>query len=428
MSGRAEARSSGSRVGLPCFRARAKLPAGEAPSAMNITLSVNGRFHAFDVAHELHRRGLLHTLITSYPKRHTRRWSIPDDRTVALPLIEVAKRVIERAFGGPAELLAAPFDALASRLIPRDSHVVETWSGSSLWTIERARSLGIPSVLKRSSAHITVQSELLVEEYARWGASGTPVPSFIIERELAEYESADYILASSSYIARTLLERGVPRAKVLTIPLAVDTRQFAPAPMSHEGFRVVFCGSATLQKGIPYLLQAMKRLAGRGVELWFVGSVSPEVRGLFDQFGGPWIRELGRVAHHELPSLYGQCDVLCLPSIQEGFGTVVAQAMACGLPVIVSENVGAADLVDAEVGTIVPIRDVDALERSIQRLLEDRETCRAMGRAAERRVRRGSSWSDYVDRLVEVYATRVLGRADETPAELPVHDRAAGGE
>ena len=372
---------------------------------MQITLSVNGRFHSFDVARELARRGQLRRLITSYPFFVARRWEIPRARAVCLPGIELTKRVVNRWSPWPAELLCAPYDAMAARLLPEDSDLVESWSGSSLLTIRRARALGVTSVVKRSSAHIVVQSELLQEEHARWGVKGNAVPPFIIERELREYEEADYILTSSAFIARTFRERGVDRRKILCLPLAVDTSAFHPGSTPHRGFRLLFCGAASLQKGIPYLLQAFAALRLPDAELWLVGGIGDDVRPLLERFGGPWLRCLGPVPHQQLAEVYRACDALCLPSIQDGFGTVVTQAMACGLPVIVSENVGAADALDPSTGMVVPVRDVDALGRAIVALYDDPERRRAMGRRAAERVRGAGSWSAYVEALLGLYGS-----------------------
>ena len=391
---------------------------------MRITLSVNGRFHSFDVARELSRRQQLCRLITSYPGFVARRWGLPPSQVRALPAIELLKRVAIRVFDAPGELLCAPYDLLASHLVPEESELVETWSGSSLHTLARARALGAVSVLKRSSAHIVTQRELLQEEYRRWGMEDrTPIPAFIVERELREYDEADYVLTSSRFIARTFRDRGVPPHKVLCLPLAVDTSSFRAAQRDDRTFRVLFCGAASLRKGVPYLLKAFASLALPDAELWFVGGIAAELRPLFARLGGPNVRVLGSVPHGSLPAIYQQCDVLCLPSIEEGFGTVVTQAMACGLPVIVSENVGAADALAGapDAGCIVPIRDARALADAILGLYEDRVRCRAMGQRAAAALRRGDgcgSWSDYAERLLALYRS-LRGLSDAALSAAP---------
>jgi glycosyltransferase involved in cell wall biosynthesis len=90
---------------------------------------------------------------------------------------------------------------------------------------------------------------------------------------------------------------------------------------------------------------------------------------------------------------------------------VVPQAMGCGLPVIVTENVGAADIVkDGENGFIIPIRDVDALKEKLIFLYENQTDCQEMGKLAHESVRSGCTWDDYGDRLIDFLYSISLSR------------------
>jgi starch synthase len=100
-------------------------------------------------------------------------------------------------------------------------------------------------------------------------------------------------------------------------------------------------------------------------------------------------------------------------SVQEGWGMVLAEAMACGLPVICSANTAAEDIVSEGVeGYIVPIRDVEALKSRIKWCYEHREERAAMGQAARQRVSQGFSWDNYGEKIHEAYsrALRARGR------------------
>jgi glycosyltransferase involved in cell wall biosynthesis len=92
-------------------------------------------------------------------------------------------------------------------------------------------------------------------------------------------------------------------------------------------------------------------------------------------------------------------DVLVLPSIEDGFGLVMAEAMACGCAIISSTNTGGSDLyTDGVEGYIVPIRDPKALADRLQQLVEDRDLLARMRRAAKAKVAQIGGWSDYGDR------------------------------
>ena len=97
--------------------------------------------------------------------------------------------------------------------------------------------------------------------------------------------------------------------------------------------------------------------------------------------------------------------VLVLPSVQDGFGMVMAQAMACACPVIASLNTGGEDLfTDGDEGFIVPIRDVNALAVRLQQLADNPEQRFAMGQRALARVQSFSGWNQYGDKAMAIYA------------------------
>ena len=112
----------------------------------------------------------------------------------------------------------------------------------------------------------------------------------------------------------------------------------------------------------------------------------------------------GHQPQRELVEFYAHCDALCAFSIQDGFSVTVPQAMACGLPVIASANVGASDLITpGENGQIVAARDVEGLKQAILELHSDTEQCAEMGKTALERVRDGYSWQDYGTRMADAY-------------------------
>jgi len=112
------------------------------------------------------------------------------------------------------------------------------------------------------------------------------------------------------------------------------------------------------------------------------------------------VRFIGRVHQGDLAAVYNQASVFVLASIANGFGMVVPQAMACGLPVIVTENVGAADIVtDGVDGFVIPIRDVDSLKEKLLLLYREAGLRSEMGAAAAAKARTALSWDGYGDRL-----------------------------
>jgi glycosyltransferase involved in cell wall biosynthesis len=380
---------------------------------------VKSRFHAFDLAGELERRGHLHQLITTYPKYFAARWGIPRARISSVLSTELLGRAEERLpawvrgrFDAESALLDHYARRAARRLRP-GADLLVAWSASALPALRRARELGMRTVVERGSTHIAWQTDLLASEYARFGLRPRTASPRIVERELAEYAEADAIAVPSRFVRRTFVERGIPEERVICTPYGVSLASFAPPETPGDDvFRVIHCGAVTLRKGCQYLLEAFQGLALPRAELWLVGGVSPEMEEFRRRYASPQIVFHGAQPQADLARFYGRASVFCLASLEEGLAMVIPQAMACGLPVIATPNSGAEELVrEGQEGLLVPIRDVDALRERILELYRDPERRRAMGRAALARVREGFTWSDYGDRIVAAYQQLLARRA-----------------
>ncbi len=219
---------------------------------------------------------------------------------------------------------------------------------------------------------------------------------------MEEYGIAERIVVPSSFVASSFLKAGVPQNRLLTVPLGVDLGTFQPASprQGRRPFRLLFVGAGTVEKGLGYLLQAWGRLRLPGAELWMVCPVSrpPGYSGSLNRVR--WWRHFD---HAKLKTIYQEASVFCLPSVQDGFGMVVLEAMACGLPVIISDHVGAKDCVrDGIDGFIVPIRNVPALAEKVETLYRNPDLAAEMGRQAFRRAR-DFSWDAYGDRMLAGY-------------------------
>src|SRR5206468_8546191 len=134
--------------------------------------------------------------------------------------------------------------------------------------------------------------------------------------------------------------------------------------------RVIFVGNADLRKGVFYLLQAAARPALRDtVSVTLAGRSTPESAAILSRFNGSF-RHLGPQTKPALRQIYSSQDVMVLPSLADSFGFVVLEAMACGLPVIVSENCG---VPVPDPAWRVPVMDPEAIARRLEFYAEDRE-------------------------------------------------------
>ena len=200
-------------------------------------------------------------------------------------------------------------------------------------------------------------------------------------RKAAEHALADTILVFSEVERRSFVEQGFAAERLAEIPLWADTVNWYPDPKrpdapSGRPLRAVFVG-VDLRKGIPYLLRAARQCGG-AVDLTLVGRKDPQMQPIMTQ-DREHFRYLPPKTKPELREMFRHSDVLVLPSLVDAFGFVAMEAMACGLPVIVTENCG---VPVPDPSWRVPIMDADALAERLLLYAGDRELCRAHGTVA----------------------------------------------
>jgi glycosyltransferase involved in cell wall biosynthesis len=281
-------------------------------------------------------------------------------------------------------------------------------SGSSLQAGIKAHQLGARYVCDRGSAHIRVQDALLREEHSLWDMSYEGIDPRTIAREEAEYAEADLITVPSIFSYRSFVKQGVSAEKLHLLPYGVNVSRFQPVAEPALGqFDILYVGAMSLQKGIQYLVQAYQKINQPNKSLTFVGAPSQELIQML-KLRNLWpadTKVLGHVPQTELKNIMSRSHVLVLPSVQDGFGMVMAQAMACGCPVIASRHTGGEDLfTDGDEGYIVPIRDVYALTSRLQILADDHQLRISMGQRALARVKDLGGWSTYGQSALAIYS------------------------
>ena len=206
-------------------------------------------------------------------------------------------------------------------------------------------------------------------------------PNAMLETFSREPLLADFCIAASNYTRKTLSENGVAEDRIRVIPYGVDLDFFTAEFRRKRSFTVLFVGQLVRQKGIHYLLEAWRRLSLPTSALRVVG------RG--DGAGG-FVREykdrvtfLGGMDWQSLRAEYQQADLICLPSLSDGFGLVVLEALACGTPVLLTESCGAADVVrEGENGFLVPAADLQSLMTKLEWAFTYRQDLHRMRAAA----------------------------------------------
>jgi glycosyltransferase involved in cell wall biosynthesis len=365
---------------------------------------------------------------------------LPRDRRAAV-LRQLEKRRLAEldpesiiSIGGPwLEMICRPWalywlwwkfhDWLTSRWIenfssPSKQFVFHTFDGYVKRTMNASQLRGWIRILEVTLPLIV--DDLVREEFRHLGCMEKYGQVSPIEKEdiLEEYQAADYLVAQSRLTVNYLLELGIPPKRIILLPLGIDTNRFRPGPPQNaeQPFRVLFVGQLGIRKGLHHLLEAWKELDLPNAELVLAGSVARNQLGfeLLERFKGNY-RWLGFL-DVQLPKVYQDCDVFVLPSLAEGAALVMHEAMASGLPCVVTANVGCI-LRDGVEGFVIPVGDIEMLKDRIRRLYLDIELRQRMGVAARARAEQ-FSWQEYGRRLALMYRLIVSGERESTSTIL----------
>ncbi len=340
---------------------------------MRISLAATNPCHVFPLAVELARAGALGAYYSGYPA-----WKLGDDaRAVRVRAHSLRTNIVYGLLKYAPEKLRpssrrlflwqdAGFDGwTAAHLEPCD--FIHGLPGQCLHTFRAARRLGIRTVLNHATGPVRTWVRIMESEYARVGLKLEEVCPYDAEyfaREDEEYALADFHCAASTVVREQLAAIGIPRERIWLVPYGADARIFHPSDRdAAPGFRIVFAGQVGLRKGLKALLDALTLAARDDWRVDFYGAVLGEARHDLDAYRGKSrLTFHGAVSQTVLAQAFQAGSVLVLPSLEEGFGLVVPQALCCGLPVIVSDAVGGRDCIrHRENGSLFPSRDAAAL-------------------------------------------------------------------
>jgi len=362
---------------------------------------------------------------------HTRR----DDPALPARVDAAPGVTVEHVDAGPAEPipkddLLPHMDEFAERLRrsllgdPPDVVHAHFWM-SGRAALAAARPLGIPVV---QTFHA-----LGVVKRRHQGAKDTSPPTRRREEATLARE-ADRIVATCSDEVFELVRIGADLRRVAVVPCGVDLGMFRPdgpaAPRPSGAARLLVVSRLVERKGIGDVIAAMARLPG--VELVVAGGPpAAELAGipeaarlaaLAERVGvAGRVRLLGRVGRCDLPALYRSADLVVNVPWYEPFGIVPLEAMACGVPVVVSAVGGLVDtVVDDVTGIHVPPRRPELLAAAVAALLADPERRATLAATGARRARRRYGWDRIAGSTLEVYAGLLTGVGDDRePAPSP---------
>ena len=385
---------------------------------MKVAISTTRPFHAPLLANALRAHGADVTMYSSAPRRffhrmdagvHMRLVPSPLQMAMYLRLVRPSPNLLHRD---------SAFYDYGTALLLGYSDIFIGWATASLASGRKARARRAYFVLDRACPHVDFQQQIVAAEAektgAKEGAAWQPEPAWFHQRQLDEYQEADLILAPSEYTRRTFpLEQ---QAKIIKAPLLGRCR--IPDTVSfqrHQPFTVGVVGGQPLRKGYLYLLQAWKELA------------LPNARLLLrtDLTGYPVLQELVRSQPSvemvgyvpDIADFYRQCDVFVLPSVDDGFGMALYEAMANGVAAIATTHCGSSELLRSGVDSLIvePFSSAQLAGAllSLYQSEDRREEIARRGRETITEMMRGQQ-SLYGEAIGQML--RALSRVDSSPA------------
>jgi len=335
-------------------------------------------------------------------------------RTHTLPIREAVRLLAGAAgFSSPHETGAFSIDAVFRELdrkvaarLKKTSNVrgVYAYEDGALESFRAARDLNRQRIYDLPIGYWRVGQQIFAEEAERqpeWASTltGTLDSAEKLDRKDDELRLATRVIVASTFTKKTLTDSPCT-AEIDIVPYGAPRAISTEIVQSSGKLKILFAGSLGQRKGLSYLLAAIEKLAG-AVDLTLIGRktaancapVAAAVRKY---------RWLPTLTHAAMLQEMHSHDVLVLPSLFEGFGLVILEAMAQGTPVITTDHTAGPDIIENEVdGFIVPIRSAEAIAKKLDLLERDRERLMSTKLAAKRKAQ-SMGWDGYRQRLVRV--------------------------
>jgi glycosyltransferase involved in cell wall biosynthesis len=313
--------------------------------------------------------------VLAMPAAVTRPVAAETNPTLARGKVRIPFKLIgsRRAFRLHDRIVAKRLEALGSTI-----DVVHVWPSGALETLRVAKRLGIPAVMERPNAHTRYAYDIVNEECKRIGVQLPPGDDYtyrdeVLALEEEEFRLSDYLLCPSAFTVKTFQDRGFPLEKLVRHGYGYDEARFWPDTSTpRKKFTVLFVGVAAVRKGLHFALEAWKRSpAMRDGQFMIAGEIAPDYqRYLQGILNDSSVVALGH--RQDIPELMRQADILVLPSLEEGYGLVCAEAIGSGCVPLVSE--ACTDIcVHTHNALVHPIGDVETLSRHMTQLYEDRK-------------------------------------------------------
>lgn len=367
---------------------------------MKVIYTAPNRAHHYRYASSLNKANFLWVFVSGFPRLSPRAKMTElkqklyrADILQTIYLLSLKIRASKKMSDYLAYLAKIEQDFACKKFL-KGADVFVFYNGNGLSSCNYANKMGKITVVEVVNSHVEYQEDLLREEHEGLNLPWKPFHKKDKERRLKEYDAADYILLPSEFVKQSFLAKGFPEEKLLKVSYGFTTpvQKDSSDIKRHITFNVLYVGSISVRKGIRYLIEAFKSLEIPNKKLTIVGSIA-QISGIEGLELTDDIEFVGVLKGADLEKAYQSADVFCLPTIEDGYGLVLGEALSYGLPLITTTNSGGIDLISEGIeGFIVPIRDALAIYEKLKLLSSDSELLDKMKLAALGKAASMNGW------------------------------------
>lgn len=379
-----------------------------------------GARDGYHLSSALHQIGVLEKLVTdAYTPSFAGKWfpgrfnaHLPSSKTISVWGNYLAEKLLAEDFMATDKILSNKAFHIARQA--QSNLFLTSYTAYEAFRLAQGHCPDMGRLLFQIHPHPMAIRKILTEELV-----ATPEAEFSIlaEHEMqvsdemlarldGESQLADSIVVASSFTQKTLVDSGVDSDKISVLPYGVDAARF-PQKLNYSDCRrklkILFLGQMVQRKGLSYLLKAVKALHTDKIELTIVGRGRIDEHLLKEYAAFVDFNIIRGLSHEDLVKCFHDHDVMVLPSLVEGFGHVILEAMSAGLPVICTKNTAGPDLfLTGDEGIVVPIRDSEAISTCIEGLMGEKGKIEFMGRQAAFAAR-DFTWERHCDGIRQFY-------------------------
>ncbi|MGY4884242.1 MAG: glycosyltransferase family 4 protein [Nanobdellota archaeon] len=358
---------------------------------------------SYNAVEQIYKAGILKKVICSENKKR----NLPKEKVSSF---KWAKYVFRYPLRGIQEYLFKNFNSpywvdyiydLLARTKIEKCDIFHYWRQYGYLSSKKARKLGAKIFVEHASVYPKTHKEILEKAYSEFGLKQNECSEKYLQIQLRELFNADYVVVPQGFAYESFIKNNFPKEKLVPVPFGIHLDKFKEIKKEKYDkiFRAVFVGRVSIAKGAPYLLEAWDNLRLKDAELIMVGEIMKEMKDLVKKYQkNKTIKFVGAADSLEY---YKKSDIFVFPTLSEGSALVTYEALAAGLPQIVTENSGT-PIKDGREGFIVPAGDSKAFEEKIRYLYNHPEKIKIMAKNGIELAKK-YPWKNYGLKVIEAY-------------------------